>query len=429
MTVAPGGALVVAPDAAHPTDTAWKAIVTAEEECAALWRSCGLRAFALRDPLLRTEIQPGEPLLLIDKAARAVADLRQMGAGELWQASTPAPYRWPSEFLRDRAAVAGCDLSAMQMLELSSLIFDSAQLVRNETGDTFNDLAKPRRRARRLDIRALIAQGAQPMLLHGLLPQVGVGFLVGASNTGKSTLAVDIAAHVASGMAWNGRETQRGFVTYLAAEDPDGIAARIHAWEQHHNAAEIAERIDLWTDAPPIDTAAGAREMADIISDQKARGRPPSLYVIDTLATSLAGPEDKTEIAAPTMAMLGAAARRAQCCVVIVHHPKKPQVGAPGGVGDALRGSSAWVGAADFVLQVQETFGGIDLLTLKERNGRREDPIPLALQTVNLHAGGTGIVTVARTSDGPLDGLHTTLEAHDRKQLAPARRKLARKTP
>ena len=418
MSVAPGVLLGGVDD---ENSTPWSAVVTAEEACAEQFRRCGLRAFAINDPLLLAELQPGEPLLLIDKASRAAADLRRRGAGDLWEAQTPAPYRWPSEFLHDRAAVAGCDLSATQLLELAQVIFDRAQLVRVESSDTFPQMTAPRRRARRLDTRAMIAQGPQPMLVQGLLPVIGVGFITGASNAGKTTAAVDLAAHIVAGMPWNGRPTQAGRVIYHASEDPHGIAQRIDAWEQHHNISEIAERIDIWADAPPIDTADGARELAEIITDTQARGGVPALYIIDTLSTSLAGSMDKSEIAAPTMAMLGAAARRARCCVLVVHHPKKPQVGSPGGHGEAFSGAYPWFGAADFFLQVQETFAGIDLLTLKQRNGPKAEPIPLALRPVDLRAGGTGIVAVHRHDSKPTsDAIYTPLTSLDRRPLARA---------
>lgn len=68
----------------------------------------------------------------------------------------------------------------------------------------------------------------------------GVGFLVGASQAGKSFLALDMALRIASGAKVLGRRSGQVGCVYVAAEDPMGCRARVAAWRRQF-------RRDSWT--------------------------------------------------------------------------------------------------------------------------------------------------------------------------------------
>ncbi len=57
-------------------------------------------------------------------------------------------------------------------------------------------------------------------LVEGWLGLGDFSMVYGGSGEGKSFLAVDLAVHVAAGMAWHGQAVERGAVVYIAAESP-----------------------------------------------------------------------------------------------------------------------------------------------------------------------------------------------------------------
>lgn len=70
--------------------------------------------------------------------------------------------------------------------------------------------------------------------VHHLLPQVGLAVIYGESGSGKSYLALDVAAHVALGRDWCDRRCKPGVVVFIAAENPASAENRIATWKQHH---------------------------------------------------------------------------------------------------------------------------------------------------------------------------------------------------
>ena len=69
-------------------------------------------------------------------------------------------------------------------------------------------------------------------LIDNVLDQGTVALLYGKWGTYKSFIALDWAASVATGRAWQGRPTEQRRVLYIAAEGAFGLNGRIDAWEQ-----------------------------------------------------------------------------------------------------------------------------------------------------------------------------------------------------
>ena len=72
-------------------------------------------------------------------------------------------------------------------------------------------------------------------LIEGIFVCGEGSVIYGASNTGKTFLAVDYACSVALGKKWMGRNVESGAVLYLAAESPQSIARRLQAYQKYHN--------------------------------------------------------------------------------------------------------------------------------------------------------------------------------------------------
>lgn len=70
-------------------------------------------------------------------------------------------------------------------------------------------------------------------LVERLLTVEGGSLVYGASNSGKTFFAIDLACAVARGTRWLGRQTESWLVVYLAAESPSSVQSRLQAYQQH----------------------------------------------------------------------------------------------------------------------------------------------------------------------------------------------------
>ena len=70
-------------------------------------------------------------------------------------------------------------------------------------------------------------------LVQGIVPRHGVGAIAGASGTGKSYVAMELAGALLLGTEFAGHEIKKtGGVLWLAAETPQHVPPRLEAWWQ-----------------------------------------------------------------------------------------------------------------------------------------------------------------------------------------------------
>jgi len=132
---------------------------------------------------------------------------------------------------------------------------------------------------------------APDCIVAGLLEAGTLAVMFGESNSGKSTLALDIALAVARGEPWCGRATQHGVVLWLALESAAGLRRRVLANIKHTGQlaglfADITDPVALLQAgdaAAIIETAEAARTEA---------GESVALIVVDTLARAIAGGDE-----------------------------------------------------------------------------------------------------------------------------------------
>lgn len=63
-------------------------------------------------------------------------------------------------------------------------------------------------------------------LVDGVIPQASICWLVAPPQSYKTFVALDMAAAIANGQQWHGRQTERAIVLYVAAEGGDDIQLR-----------------------------------------------------------------------------------------------------------------------------------------------------------------------------------------------------------
>lgn len=232
-------------------------------------------------------------------------------------------------------------------------------------------LKEGNRSLRFLSARETAALPAPMWRLDGLIPERGMTVLVGESNSGKTFVALDWSACVASDRKWLGRPVQSCPVLYLAAE---GIhAARLAAWERARGALPDDLLILHPNERPPDlgsdDTVLGLIEAV--------RGYRAGLIVLDPLAMFMGGlDENSARDMGVVIGNLRQIIRQTESSILLVHHAGWTNTGRE-------RGSSALRGGADRTLIVSQNAAG--LVTVKDekaRDGARTSPILLYLQRV-----------------------------------------------
>jgi hypothetical protein len=213
----------------------------------------------------------------------------------------------------------------------------------------------------------------RPYIVKGLFLESQVSLLVGPPNTGKSSVVAFLAAKAALGEDIGPLRTKPALVLYTAAEDPNGIIERTHAYLQsptpQYRGFLIHDRpFDL------TDKSATKRAVSEVKRLIRDTGAERMLIIFDTLNLCIGdGDENSARDMGRAIGNAQELARETKAHVLIVHHttvadPTKP------------RGSSAMVGNADTVtvLRAVESDDGrmLTLLTQeKQRSQKKGAPI------------------------------------------------------
>ncbi|GJO30009.1 hypothetical protein NJB1507_37760 [Mycobacterium marinum] len=240
-------------------------------------------------------------------------------------------------------------------------------------------------------------------LIDNALDQGTVALLYGKWATGKSFAALDWAASVATGRAWQGRRTEQRRVLYVAAEGAHGLKGRLAAWE-------TAWRRDIEDDAlhvlprpvnltRPVD----AGNLAALI-DWNGYG----LVLLDTLSRCMVGGDENSAkdcgMVVDTLHRLRERTPDGRGVILGVHHAGKD--------GKTFRGSTTFEAGADTVYQMTVDGSVIVLERTKRKDGPVLDAHRLKLDTIE--GTGSAVISVHRGVDKPerADKLLSTFVQH-----------------
>lgn len=202
-------------------------------------------------------------------------------------------------------------------------------------------------RLRFVSVEELLSRPPQPWRILHVIPGRGLIVLWGASGSGKTFAALDMAAAIVRALPWADRRTKRGAVAYVAAEG--NLRDRIDAYLQHNelDSSSLAglrvldsaiNLLDPTADVQPL--IAALREVAEEIGDL-------ALVVIDTLNRVMPGGDENSS---EDMGMVIAAAtlieRELGCAVLFVHHSGKDET-------KGSRGHSSLKAATDAEISVR----------------------------------------------------------------------------
>lgn len=203
-------------------------------------------------------------------------------------------------------------------------------------------------------VRADVAMSRPPIkwLIKGVMPKADLAVIFGASGSGKTFVALDMAMALARGVPWRGHrvsEPQR--VLYIAAEGAGGLGGRIKAYCRHHSVQPGDLDLSVMFAAPNF---MEREDISEVLKAVTAAGGY-DVIVVDTFAQVTPGAnENAAEDMGHALANVRALREASGAMLWLVHHAGK----------DASKGARGWSGikaAADVQIEI-----------VRRENGSRE---------------------------------------------------------
>ncbi|TPG38656.1 hypothetical protein EAH79_16220 [Sphingomonas koreensis] len=214
-------------------------------------------------------------------------------------------------------------------------------------------------------------------LVDGLIEEDALAVLFGDPASGKSLVAIDMAASIATGHPFHGRSVRSGATFYIAGEGKNGLRRRFAAWETlNGQSLDLAPLYASQTAVQFLDGESAALVMAAIDALAAEHG-PPRLIVIDTLARNFGGGDENStaDMNRFVVALDKLRERFPGSTVLLVHHS---------GHGDKerARGSSVLRGAVDTEYKVAKVNDAVHLTNHKMKDAA--PPPPMAFDLVEM---------------------------------------------
>ena len=165
-------------------------------------------------------------------------------------------------------------------------------------------------------------------LVKNVLPSGQLYSIYGASGSGKTFVALDLAFSIAMGRPWRGNRVKPGRVVIIAAEGGTGIGKRAEAYARHHGIDLRDADVHVITAAPNF---LEEMDVAEVIAEIKALGDVVAVFVDTVAQVSPGANENTSEDMGRVLASMRLIAEAICALVVAVHHAgKDPSKGARG---------------------------------------------------------------------------------------------------
>jgi hypothetical protein len=200
--------------------------------------------------------------------------------------------------------------------------------------------------------------------IKGVLPKADLGVLYGASGSGKSFVALDMAMAIARGVDWRGRKVRQGRVLLIVAEGGGGMSLRLRAYRDHHGLGKERLPVGIMHAIPNM---LDQDDVAEVITSLAA-AKGFDLIIIDTFAQVTAGAnENSGEDMGKALRHCRAIRDATGAMVLLVHHSGK----------DSSKGARGWSGiraAADVELEAVRPEGSpVRLLRVSKQKDGDDD--------------------------------------------------------
>lgn len=205
-------------------------------------------------------------------------------------------------------------------------------------------------------------------LVDGLIERGRLIALYSAPKAGKSLVALDMAASLATGRAVLGAPPTGEIVPILYCDwenTPGDVVDRLRDLG-YDDPGELAELHYLSLPAtPPLDTTAGGAQILEAALTVKAE-----MVIIDTASRTISGPENDADTWTSWYQATGIALKRAGIALLRLDHSGKDEK-------RGQRGSSAKSGDVDLVLHLVADGNHLDLIAEQKRQGHYIDRLHL----------------------------------------------------
>lgn len=182
-------------------------------------------------------------------------------------------------------------------------------------------------------------------LVKGLLDRHAMSCMYGASNSGKTFCALDMALHVSLGWTWRGLKTYHGGAVYLALEGGLGFRERLAAFQRHHD-MELGAA-PFWVIPATVDLCDPRADTDELIREIERTEGDVDLIVVDTLSRAMAGGnENSSDDMGSFVRNCDRIRQVTGAHVLIVHHSGKDKAA-------GSRGHSSLLGAVDTEIEVK----------------------------------------------------------------------------
>jgi putative DNA primase/helicase len=255
--------------------------------------------------------------------------------------------------------------------------FDANDYAAEHGHDALEDLlSKPQAPSQRYKLLGSAdLQAVPPMTwrVRGVLPAQGMASVYGPSGSGKSFLALDMAAAMAEGRDWFGYRVKPAPVVYVALEGEAGFRMRVAAWEQANGRA-LPTGLRLVLQAFKLTEPQDVTDMAAAVLG----AGDGAVTILDTL--NRAAPE-ADENASADMGRILEAAKELQRLtgglVLVVHHTGKDAT-------KGLRGHSSLFAALDAAIEVTRDGDRKEWRVAKAKDGQDGAVHPFRLERIEL---------------------------------------------
>ena len=212
--------------------------------------------------------------------------------------------------------------------------------------------------------------------VRGVLPTIGLAALYGPSGSGKSFLALDLAAAIAEGRRWFDHRVEPAEVVYAALEGEAGVSIRAGAWEVH-NGRSLPDRLGVLLQ--PIRLT----EPQDVV-DLAAAVPAGAVVFIDTLNRAApTADENSSRDMGEILSAAKALQVRTGGLVVLVHHTGKD-------ASRGLRGHSSLFAAMDAAIEVTRSGAAREWNVAKSKDGQDGGAQGFSLAVVSMGTNEDG---------------------------------------
>jgi len=229
-----------------------------------------------------------------------------------------------------------------------------------------SDASDPPQRYKLLNSADLAALPPLKWRIRGVLPDSGLAGVYGPSASGKSFLALDMAAAIAGGCRWFDCRVESAPVIYAALEGEAGFRQRTQAWEMHQGRT-LPAGLHMVLQPFKLTEPQDVRDLAAVVP-------AGAVVFLDTLNRAAPTADENSS---KDMGEILEAAKRLQSktggLVVLIHHTGKDAT-------KGLRGHSSLFAALDAAVEVSRDGDRREWKVAKSKDGQDGDAHPFMLQ-------------------------------------------------